>query len=457
MLFANVIATISLLFSPYLTLAALVNRTIDDTTGDSVTGLLPVYFPSPSEVSMWKNHNCPRNDCVTRPDINKTFGRSYTAATFRSEQSSKISITLRFNGTAIYIFFTLTNIHEYGTDCQFVLDNVPVEPPYVYMPDRSKDDILYQQPVFDRTGLANTEHTLEIVTEGLARPSPISGLNPLLNSHDDTPPGNQTDSSSSKTPIGAIAGGAAGGTLFTVAAFFLFFCLRRRRRRRRLEKRPALVMDGLDQLQYRVDPLILEKPDYRGPPSSALESSSPIPQQSQDGLHENYSALLPSMPTSSDYSSSNPGITTRRYPLDLDQVPGATGSSSAGGTLFNPGANYASGVASTSTFPRQTRNLAASSPLVVLPMAHPEEQEQVQQDGPATIGDRLGTLEQEMNELRRGFSTQMREEIVEMQQEIQMLRENQGSDLAMRLTDEPPPGYVANPKAIPHPVSGQHS
>jgi hypothetical protein len=48
---------------------------------------------------------------------------------------------------------------------------------------------------------------------------------------------------------------------------------------------------------------------------------------------------------------------------------------------------------------------------------------------------------------------QMREEMMQMQQEIQMLRDNQRSDWAMGLTDEPPPGYSANP--TPRPVSGQ--
>ncbi|KAJ2933746.1 hypothetical protein H1R20_g3393, partial [Candolleomyces eurysporus] len=171
MLFANIVGTLSLLCLPYLTLAALVNRTIDDTAGDSVTGLKPVYFPPPASLRMWKDHTCPLNDCVTRPDLNQTFGNSYTAATFRSWQSSKMSITLRFTGSAIYTFFILVNYAGRAgvisrTDCKFVLDNGPAVS-YLHMPDRSKANIMYNQLVFSKTGLANTEHTLEIITEGL--------------------------------------------------------------------------------------------------------------------------------------------------------------------------------------------------------------------------------------------------------------------------------------------------
>ncbi|KAJ2920733.1 hypothetical protein H1R20_g16362, partial [Candolleomyces eurysporus] len=169
MLFTNVIGALSLLSSPYFTSAALVNRTIDDTAGDSVTGLRPVYFPSPASLRMWKDHTCPLNDCVTRPDLNQTFGNSYTAATFSGLDYCGID---KNPGSAIYIFFILVNYAGRAgvisrTDCKFVLDNGPAVS-YLHMPDRSKANILYKQLVFHQTGLANTEHALEIVTEGLA-------------------------------------------------------------------------------------------------------------------------------------------------------------------------------------------------------------------------------------------------------------------------------------------------
>jgi hypothetical protein len=48
-----------------------------------------------------------------------------------------------------------------------VLDNGPAVS-FKHLPDRTMADIMYNQLVFSQTGLANTQHTLEIVTEGLA-------------------------------------------------------------------------------------------------------------------------------------------------------------------------------------------------------------------------------------------------------------------------------------------------
>ncbi|RXW16644.1 hypothetical protein EST38_g9209 [Candolleomyces aberdarensis] len=447
-----------------------------------------------------------------------------------------MSITLRFTGSAIYTFFILVNnAGQVGvtsrTDCKFVLDNGPAVS-YLHMPDQSKANILYNQLVFHQTGLANTEHALEIVTEGLDYQTYVNFDYAIYTHHDDAPPsvntttdgspsstpgseGSTTYNSSSKTPIWAIAGGVAGAILFAVVASFLFFCLRHQQKQTKLGKRPATPLEELNysDMQYRVDPFIQVSPHHRGPPSSALgRTSQPlyrsVLQRMQHGLRGNYPALPP-IPASSGYSdsSSYAGIATRGYPSDSDQVSSATG-----GTLSNAWANSEF---STSTFPKEKGNRIANPPLPPLPAGsshlvfsvtnpdgqggrqirqaeiaersstveqemNPDEQERVRQIRQAEIAERLRTVEQEMDKLKRGFSTmsrqtsqqtnatqndvdvdergdtvgQTREQMRVMQQEIQMLRESQRSDWAMGLTDEPPPGYTANP--TPRPVSGQH-
>ena len=70
-----------------------VNRTIDDTFGDSETQRLPLYLPSTSGV--WKGASC--SGCAINPDVDKAFKSTYQAATY-APNSGKISITLTFNG-----------------------------------------------------------------------------------------------------------------------------------------------------------------------------------------------------------------------------------------------------------------------------------------------------------------------------------------------------------------------
>ena len=75
-----------------LVLAGIVNRTIDDGFGDSVTFRKVTYFPTTSNV--WQNASC--TVCAIRPDITRAFNGTYTAAT--SNPQLPISITMKFNG-----------------------------------------------------------------------------------------------------------------------------------------------------------------------------------------------------------------------------------------------------------------------------------------------------------------------------------------------------------------------
>lgn len=73
------------------TRAALVNVTIDDTDGDSVTHQLPVYQPA----SPWGGPSCEGCDIV--PDPSLAFDGTWHAATYHPELLN-VNITFSFTG-----------------------------------------------------------------------------------------------------------------------------------------------------------------------------------------------------------------------------------------------------------------------------------------------------------------------------------------------------------------------
>lgn len=74
------------------TRAALVNRTIDDTFGDSVTGQRPVYLPT----SPWAGSNC--TTCAIVPNKALAFDGTWTAATYNPNFFNNMNITFSFTG-----------------------------------------------------------------------------------------------------------------------------------------------------------------------------------------------------------------------------------------------------------------------------------------------------------------------------------------------------------------------
>jgi len=79
--------------------AALFNRTIDDHFGDSVSGVVPVYYPVQGA---WNDQTCA--GCAIKPETSLAFMRTYSAATFNPRLIS-IGITMQFSG---WSFFTIT-------------------------------------------------------------------------------------------------------------------------------------------------------------------------------------------------------------------------------------------------------------------------------------------------------------------------------------------------------------
>ncbi|TEB15069.1 hypothetical protein FA13DRAFT_1721327, partial [Coprinellus micaceus] len=120
-----------------------VNRTIDDTFGDSETQRLPLYLPR---------------------HVDKAFKNTYQAATYAPD-SGKISITLAFNGTAIWVFFILANNEGDGittiTDVNFAMDGENTPTNFRHAPDLTTREPLYNQLVYNRTDMPFGTHALE--------------------------------------------------------------------------------------------------------------------------------------------------------------------------------------------------------------------------------------------------------------------------------------------------------
>ncbi|KAJ6614177.1 hypothetical protein B0H10DRAFT_2046293 [Mycena sp. CBHHK59/15] len=154
---------ISFIFLTQLTFstATLWNRTIDDTQGDSVSGLLPAYDPL---VQFYPNESgC--SFCGTHPDPAGAFGGTWHDGS-QLPGTPSISVTLSFNGTAIYVFCILANnltnvmTNSYFT---FTLDGVP-QGNFIHNP-LSTPDYQYMVNVYRIDGLKQKSHVLVMATD----------------------------------------------------------------------------------------------------------------------------------------------------------------------------------------------------------------------------------------------------------------------------------------------------
>ncbi|PFH51664.1 hypothetical protein AMATHDRAFT_141988 [Amanita thiersii Skay4041] len=147
-------------------LATIVNRTIDDTYGDEVTGQKPLYLPS--RAGVWQNRTC--TVCDIKPDESLAHNGTWTAVVYHPNMDEVI-ITLRFTGVAIYVFFITANNAGPGvstnTSCIFTLDgDNPYSAYYSHIADESTQPLEYDVLAFSKAGLENGNHTLTIVPTG---------------------------------------------------------------------------------------------------------------------------------------------------------------------------------------------------------------------------------------------------------------------------------------------------
>ncbi|KAM6500193.1 hypothetical protein JOM56_003207 [Amanita muscaria] len=145
--------------------AVLVNRFIDDSLGDSVTGFKPIYNPPGS----WADQTC--SSCPIQPDRSLAYAGTWTAATY-TPQVQNLSITLQFTGTQILVYFILPNANQHGTSVttntyvDFTMDGTYICN-YTHTPDMSTYNMNYNTTVFNMIGLGNTPHQLVISTHNV--------------------------------------------------------------------------------------------------------------------------------------------------------------------------------------------------------------------------------------------------------------------------------------------------
>ncbi|KAK1216122.1 hypothetical protein PQX77_021241 [Marasmius sp. AFHP31] len=145
--------------------AKTVTRHIDDSLGDSATGVKPVYFPRGKKI--WQDQSCGRVQGYRLvPDTEKTHNKTYTAATYKTSMDD-MGFDLSFQGTSIAVYFILANDGSDGTtvrtECNFTLDG-SLRKTYTHKPIRGHG-IEYDVEVYKEDGLAGDQmHTLEVST-----------------------------------------------------------------------------------------------------------------------------------------------------------------------------------------------------------------------------------------------------------------------------------------------------
>ncbi|KAL7280372.1 hypothetical protein ACG7TL_005297 [Trametes sanguinea] len=147
-----------------VTTADLVNRTIDDQRGDSVTGAKPSWAPDNGWAQGQICGTCGINSALV--DIDKVHDGTWLDSTYRPGQPDSV-ITVSFAGTAVYVFNLIAN--SYGgigtqTNLSFSIDGTYMGQ-YIHLPDPSST-ILYNVCVFSTSNLPNQTHTLEMRATG---------------------------------------------------------------------------------------------------------------------------------------------------------------------------------------------------------------------------------------------------------------------------------------------------
>ncbi|KAI0704702.1 hypothetical protein C8Q76DRAFT_180794 [Earliella scabrosa] len=161
--------TILILFAHY-SCSRSVNRTIDDQSGDSVTGILPRYEPP----AAWQHGNgC--KECIIRPDPSQVYKGTWRDTTLEPLNidpfPSPHTITIQFVGAAVYVYNLLANtVDGYPngkpppTTLTFALDGESAGD-FSHTPT-SAVGYEYNALVYSNDNLADAGHTLLIQATG---------------------------------------------------------------------------------------------------------------------------------------------------------------------------------------------------------------------------------------------------------------------------------------------------
>ncbi|KAJ7210424.1 hypothetical protein GGX14DRAFT_363358 [Mycena pura] len=143
--------------------AAISQRTIDDTFGDSVSGALPSYAPADN---FSPNSDC--SNCEFHPDPESAFKGTWHDST-QLPGGPAVSVTVSFTGTAISLFCILANTafgHIATSDFSLSIDGT-THGTFTHTPDNTSD-FIYQAKVFEVHDLANVEHKAVLSTNNPA-------------------------------------------------------------------------------------------------------------------------------------------------------------------------------------------------------------------------------------------------------------------------------------------------
>ena len=229
---------------------AVQNVTIDDTSGDPTTGLVPAYAPSNKwalgqDCSTCNVHSGTTDGTI---DVTQAFDGTWHDSTYAVGDPDH-TVTVSFHGTSVYVFNIIAN-NLTGTttftNLTFWIDNQLVGN-FMHSPE-STEAFFYSVPVYVNESLSDGQHTLQMNAGGTSEslilfdrivyttqddPSTTSSTSTSTSSSSSPSPSAQSQSTSSSgkssTPIGAIVGGVVGGVGALVLLGLLVFCLRRRR------------------------------------------------------------------------------------------------------------------------------------------------------------------------------------------------------------------------------------
>ncbi|KAI0673167.1 hypothetical protein C8Q78DRAFT_704138 [Trametes maxima] len=163
----------------------LVNRTIDDQEGDSVTGALPNYLPK-----RWNTgQTC--STCNIHPgiiDASQAFDGTWSDMTYSGAGWPDQVVAINFTGSAVYVYNILVNTAIADTDTftnlTFYIDGEGVGA-FSHEPDGTSLAI-YNVPVYTNSSMPYGPHSLRMVSTGIK--AALALFDYLVYTTEDKPP-----------------------------------------------------------------------------------------------------------------------------------------------------------------------------------------------------------------------------------------------------------------------------
>ncbi len=145
--------------------STLINRTVDDEHGDSLTGGVPTYLP---EAAWTLGSDCP--SCFITSKLKGKYDGTWHYTAFGGTPNPTPSVQATFHGTAVYVFNIIANFEpsafNFSTaNLNFYIDGAYVGQ-FVHPPDPTAEEIELRMPVYVNESLSNAEHTFIMSTDG---------------------------------------------------------------------------------------------------------------------------------------------------------------------------------------------------------------------------------------------------------------------------------------------------